>query len=81
LFKKATIQLPNGKTLMIKTVGDPTGNRYISGVKLNGEPYRKSWVSHEDLSRGGTLIFEMTDQPATPFDDDKGSIPYSMSLE
>jgi len=81
LFKKSTVHLPNGKILTIETVGDPARNRYIRGVKLNGEAYRKSWISHDDLARGGTLVFEMTDQPADPFDNDPESMPYSMSLD
>jgi predicted alpha-1,2-mannosidase len=80
LFKKITVQLPNGNQLRIETVGDPQDNRYIREVKWNGEPYRKSWISHEDLSRGGSLVFVMTDQPADAFDDDPDSLPYSMSI-
>ena len=79
LFKKATIRLPNGKHLKIETEGDVAKNRYIREIKWNGEPYRKSWISHEDLSQGGTLVFVMTDQPADAFDDDPDSMPYSMS--
>jgi predicted alpha-1,2-mannosidase len=79
LFKKATIQLPNGNHLKIETVGDPAKNRYISEIKWNGQPYRKSWISHQDLSQGGTLVFVMSDQPGDPFEKDPDSMPYSMS--
>jgi predicted alpha-1,2-mannosidase len=81
LFEKVTVQLPEDKILSIEARGDLSAERYIRSVTLNGKPYRKTWISHEDLLRGGSLVFEMTDQPADPFDDDLESLPFSLSAE
>ncbi|MBR9998917.1 MAG: GH92 family glycosyl hydrolase, partial [Cyclobacteriaceae bacterium] len=79
LFEKVTLQLQDGKSLTIEARGDPSADRYIRSVMLNGQPYRKTWISHGDLLQGGSLVFEMTGKPADPFDDDPDSLPYSMS--
>ena len=34
-------------------------NKYIQRVWLNGQEYRKPWISHADLTAGGELRFEM----------------------
>ena len=39
-------------------------NKYIQSVKLNGQPYTKSWISHEDIMKGGEIVFEMGPQPS-----------------
>ena len=32
---------------------------YIDSITLNGEPYAKNYISHEDILKGGTLIYKM----------------------
>ena len=39
-------------------------NRYVQSVKLNGQPYDKLYITHQDLLQGGTLEFEMGSQPS-----------------
>ena len=40
-------------------------NRYVQSVKLNGQPYNKLYITHQDLLQGGTLEFEMGSLPST----------------
>ena len=30
-------------------------NKYIQSAKLNGAEYNKTWFTHEDVMKGGTL--------------------------
>jgi len=30
---------------------------------LNGKPYTKSWIHHDDIMKGSTLVFEMGTEP------------------
>ena len=59
----AKVTLENGKTITIiaKNVSDK--NRYVKSVKLNGLPYNKLYINHEDLTRGCTIEFTMGDKP------------------
>jgi predicted alpha-1,2-mannosidase len=63
LFKTARINLENGKTFTIKAPNVSKQNFYIKSVKLNGKPHNKSFITHDEIMRGGTLEFEMSNQP------------------
>lgn len=36
---------------------------YVQSVKLNGRPYDKSYITHEQIMNGDTLEFEMGNRP------------------
>ena len=58
IFNEAQVEVPGGK-FVVKTVNNSDKNRYIRGVKLNGQPYDKMFITHDDIMKGGELIFEM----------------------
>ena len=63
LFDKATINLENGKSFTIQATNNSAENKYIKSVKLNGKNYEFSYLNHQDIVNGGTLVFEMTNKP------------------
>jgi putative alpha-1,2-mannosidase len=63
LFKEAKINLENGRVFTIKAPNATGSNIYIKSVRLNGKPYRKAYLTHEDVMRGGLLEFTMTAVP------------------
>lgn len=63
LFKEVKYNLENGKTFIIKTPNAGKENAYVKSVKLNGKPYRKAFITHDDIKNGGVLEFEMTNAP------------------
>ena len=69
LFKEVKYHLENGKTFTIKAPNVSSQNIYIKSVKLNGQPYRKAFITHRDILNGGVLEFEMSAEPVkTTFD-------------
>ncbi|WP_289040047.1 GH92 family glycosyl hydrolase [uncultured Zobellia sp.] len=58
-FDKVKISLPNGKKLILNSPGASSGNVYVKNIQLNGEPYDQYHITHDLLSKGGTLDFEM----------------------
>ena len=40
-------------------------NIYIQSVKLNGRNYNKLYITHQDITQGGHLEFEMGSEPST----------------
>ncbi len=64
LFRKATVHLENGKQLVILAPNNSKENRYVQSLKLNGVPYEKTWIRHEDLINGAVLEFEMGPEPS-----------------
>lgn len=63
LHPETKLHLPTGKTFTILAPAVNQENCYIQSVKLNGESYGKSYITHEQLMKGGTLEFEMADKP------------------
>lgn len=79
LFDSATINLSNGKTFTIKTTNNSDKNIYIQSVSLNGKPFTKTWLSHDELNEGGELLFNMGPEPDKKWGTSKKDAPPSMS--
>lgn len=56
------LHLADGKTFTIKAKGLSEANKYVKSITLNGEPYTKNFISHADIVKGGTLVYQMTDK-------------------
>ena len=57
------LRLENGNTLEIKAPNVSDKNRYVRSLLLNGEPYDKMYLTHDDLMKGGVLEFRMASKP------------------
>ncbi len=71
LFDRATLTLSPGKTLTITARNNGQQHPYIHGATLNGKEFNKVYLTHEELSAGGELIFDMDNAPNTQW----GSAP------
>ncbi|MBK8465672.1 MAG: GH92 family glycosyl hydrolase [Chloracidobacterium sp.] len=65
LFPEMTYRLENGKMFSIKALNVSPKNKYILNAGLNSAPYKKAYIRHEDILKGGLLEFAMTDKPVT----------------
>ncbi len=63
VFDRITIRLHNGRKFTIVCRNNSANNKYIQGIKLNGESQSKVWFKHADLVNGGTLELQMGDTP------------------
>lgn len=64
IFPEVRMHLENGKTFTVKANGVNAENIYVQSVKLNGEPLKTSYITHQDIMNGATLELEMGAQPA-----------------
>ncbi|MCL1938418.1 MAG: GH92 family glycosyl hydrolase [Candidatus Azobacteroides sp.] len=62
LVDEAFIQVGNGKTFRIVAHHNSSQNIYIQNVRLNGQNYDKYYISFQDIAKGGTLEFWMSDK-------------------
>jgi len=67
LFDRVTIDLGEGRRLVIETVGNGADKPYVQSVTWNGKPYDKSWFSHAEITKGGTFVLRMGDRPNEQF--------------
>jgi predicted alpha-1,2-mannosidase len=81
LFKKATLNLENGKKVVINAPANSNDNKYISAAAMNGKPFTKNWLSHLELTSGVTIDFTMTAQPNKQRGIGEEDFPYSLSQE
>ena len=81
LFKKVTVNLDNGKQIVINAAANSVDNKYINALKYDGKAYGKNWLSHSDLVKGATLDFDMTAAPNKTRGTSESDFPYSMSTE
>ena len=56
---KIVLNLADGKTFTVIAEGISEENKYVESITLNGEPYTKNYITHEDIMNGGTLVFKM----------------------
>lgn len=75
----AKINLPSGKTFEIIAAGVSDKNRYVRKVLLNGKPYNKMYITHNDILAGGRIEFIMSSSPAGKRVTHKYEKPYSLT--
>lgn len=82
LFEETTLKLGkyfDNKAFTVKADGVSSNNIYIQSATLNGEPYSKSWISHDAIAKGGTLIFKMGPEANKNWGSSKEMVPPSMT--
>ncbi len=72
------IHLENGNTFVVKANKVSDKNRYVKSVTLNGKPYEKAYITHQDIMNGGELVFQMSSKPNKKRVFDKEEKPYSL---
>jgi len=81
LVGKATLTLENGKTFVVTATNNSAENRYIQSATLKGRKYTKSYITHQDIMKGGELVLEMGPQPNKSWGSGKNDIPVSRITE
>lgn len=81
LFKKATVQLENGKEIVINAPGNSDENRYIRSATFNGENLTNNWLDYNALMKGATINFDMDATPNKSRGISDKDVPYSMTQE
>ena len=77
LFDKVTINLENGKKFEIVSKNNSEKNFYIQSATLNGKPYSKTYLKHQDIMNGGQLLLNMGSTPNKDWGKNKDDRPYS----
>lgn len=64
-FPSLTLYLENKKTFTVKAPNASQKNIYIQSASLNGKPYTRNYITHQDIMDGGIIEFIMGDKPNT----------------
>ncbi len=80
IFQKVSIQVGKGKQFTIIANNVSKRNQFIQNAELNGKPLSRSYIYHNEILKGGTLIFNMGDIPNKKWAKSKKDYPPSMSV-
>lgn len=64
IFRKATVQIANGKRFTVTAEGNSATNLYIQSATLNGKPLTTPVIRYDDIVAGGSLRFVMGPAPS-----------------
>jgi len=68
LFDRVEVQLgQGGARLLVEARGNAPDAPYIQSVEWRGQPWSRGWISHEELRKGGKLVFRMGAKPNKDF--------------
>ena len=81
LFKKATIHLENGKSVVINAPENSQSNIYIQDMKVNGQEYTKNYYTFPMFTNGATIDIRMGDTPNKSRGVQAEDLPYSFTNE
>lgn len=56
---RIVLHLPGGKRFTVVAEGLDREHLYVDRIYLNGKRYRKNYIEHADIVKGGTLVFRM----------------------
>lgn len=76
---KTVLNLPNGKKFTIRADHLSKANMYVGAVMLNGKNLDKNYLTHEQITAGGELIFTMQAQPNKKWGSGKEARPYTQT--
>ncbi|MBO3271124.1 glycoside hydrolase domain-containing protein [Hymenobacter defluvii] len=63
LFREVKVQVADKKQLVMQVENYTPTRRYIQSARLNGKPLERNWLTHKELSAGGSLVFVASDTP------------------
>lgn len=67
LFNYAELNLENGHRIRITATNNSATNKFIQSIKVDGKPYNKRYITHEDLIRSRTIEFVMGPFPSSEY--------------
>jgi predicted alpha-1,2-mannosidase len=81
LFERVILSLENGRRFVIEASGNSRENIYVQKTKLFGKSLERNYILHDEILKGGQLLFKMGSYPEKGRGTDEEAYPYSMSRD
>jgi predicted alpha-1,2-mannosidase len=81
LFTRITVNLENGKKVVINAPNNSAANKYVGSLTYNGKPYDLNYLDHKTLLQGAVLNYNMSATPNKQRGVKDSDFPYSLSNE
>ncbi|MCE7058761.1 GH92 family glycosyl hydrolase [Dyadobacter sp. CY343] len=79
VFEEITIRGTKGSKFSIVANGVSDNAPYIQSATLNGKPFNRSYLTHQEIVKGGKLVLQMGPKPNTKWATEPVSAPFSLS--
>jgi predicted alpha-1,2-mannosidase len=79
VFEEISIETGKGRKFTVKAKGVSDNARYIQSATLNGNPFTRTYLTHGELLKGGTLVLQMGDKPNKQWGTQEADVPFSLS--
>ncbi|OJV16832.1 MAG: alpha-mannosidase [Dyadobacter sp. 50-39] len=79
VFEEMTIDTGKNRKFTVKAKGVSDQARYIQSAVFNGKPFTRTYITHGELLKGGTLILQMGDKPNKQWGVQDADMPFSLS--
>ena len=63
VFDEVILNVQDSKTFTLRAENNSDEHRYIQSATLNGEPFNRSYLWHQEIVEGGELILNMGPEP------------------
>jgi predicted alpha-1,2-mannosidase len=79
--REMAITFETGRRLVLRAPKLDAKNLYIQGITLNGQPWDKAYFRHEDLVKGGEIVYVMGPKPNKAWGTAPAARPYSLPVD
>ncbi|GJM31275.1 MAG: alpha-1 2-mannosidase [Saprospiraceae bacterium] len=80
-FQEVQLNTGGSTTFTVKAEGISKENFYIQSASLNGQPLKRSYITHEEILKGGTLVFQMGAEANTSLWNSPDAYPPAMAIK
>ena len=77
LFNSVSIDMGEGRQLVIEAQRKLPTDKYIQSVTLNGKSHTQVWFPHSAIAKGGKIVFQMGSEPNPTFGASSDALPPS----
>lgn len=81
VFEEIAIETGKNRKFTLKAEGVSDNARYIQSATLNGKPFTRTYLTHGELLKGGSLVLQMGDKPNKQWGTQEADMPFSLSKD
>lgn len=79
VFEETSIETGKNRKFTVKAKGVSDIARYIQSATLNGKPFTRTYITHSELLKGGSLVLQMGDKPNKQWGGQAADMPFSLT--
>lgn len=79
VFEEISIETSKNHKFTVKAKGVSDNARYIQSATLNGKPFTRTYITHGELLKGGSLVLQMGDKPNKEWGVQAADMPFSLT--